>query len=221
MVSVRKIACLAASLKHGGFCYAGKDIETGEWVRPISNSDGHAISAYYRVVGKGDPAKVGDVLSMKLGAHLGEGYQTENYAHVEEHWKRIDTFGFEEARGMADSPPALWSHGRSTKHGIHDEISEDQAHDHDFSLCLIEIDDLMIWNTDEGYDNVSMRVRADFTYRGVRYRLRVTDPAHFDYEPGAHEIGHALLCCSLAEPFEWEDGSRHVSKLVAAILTPD
>lgn len=68
MVSVRKFACLAASLKHGGFCYAGKDIETGEWVRPISSSDGHAISAYYRVVGKGDPAKVGDVLSMKLGA---------------------------------------------------------------------------------------------------------------------------------------------------------
>lgn len=221
MLSVRKFACLAASLKHGGFCYAGKDIETGEWVRPISSSDGHAISAYYRVVGKGDPAKVGDVLSMKLGAHLGEGYQTENYAHIEEHWKRIGTFGFEEARAMADSPSALWSDGRSTKHGIHDEISEDQAHEHDFSLCLIEVEDLTIWHADEGYDNVSMRVRADFTYRGVGYRLRVTDPTHFEYAPGKHEIGHALLCCSLAEPFEWEDGSRHVSKLVAAILTPD
>lgn len=39
----KRIACLAASLKHGGFCYAGKDIATGEWVRPVSDDKGHAI----------------------------------------------------------------------------------------------------------------------------------------------------------------------------------
>lgn len=221
MASVRKVACFAASLKHGGYCYAGKDTESGEWIRPIGNSEGHAITAYYRVVGKGDPAKVGDILSMKIGAHLGEGYQTENYAHIEEHWKRVGTFDFEAARAMQDMPESLWSNGRSTKYGIRDEISEAEANEFDFSLCLIEVEDLTIICADEGYESSKLRARADFTYKGVHYRLRVTDPDHFEYDEGEHEIGHALLCCSLAEPLEWEDGSRHVSKLVAAILLPD
>lgn len=221
MPELRKIACLAASLKHGGFCYAGKDVATGEWIRPISDADGHAISAYYRVVGKADPAKVGDILAMKIGQYLGEGYQTENYAHVKEHWRRVGTFSYSEAQEMCDEPVSLWADGRSTKHGIRDEISETEASEFDFSLCLIEVDDLTVICSDEGYDDVKKRLRADFTYRGTRYRLRITDPEHFNYDMGEHEIGRALLCCSLAEPFEWDDGSRHISKLVAAILLPD
>lgn len=68
MATIR-VACLAASIKHGGFCYAGKDVATEQWVRPVSEDAGHAIIAYYRVVGRGDPAAVGDVmiLSPKAG----------------------------------------------------------------------------------------------------------------------------------------------------------
>lgn len=93
-MTVRQVACLAASLKHGGFCYAGKDLRSGEWVRPISDEDGHAISSYYRMVAPGDPAKVGDVLSMSLGDPAPSGSQTENYEHRKEHWRRLRTFDY-------------------------------------------------------------------------------------------------------------------------------
>ena len=73
-MAIKRVACLAASLKHGGFCYAGKDVDTGAWVRPVSDEEGHAIPAYYRVVGPKDPAKVGDVLRMSVGASIGAGY---------------------------------------------------------------------------------------------------------------------------------------------------
>lgn len=214
----RRIACLAASLKHGGFCYAGKDIDNGEWVRPVSDDDTRAISAYYRVVGKGDPAKVGDVLEMDVGDHVPLDFQTENYEHVKKHWRRLGTFTAEHALELKDEPDSLWGRGRSTHYGVHDELSQAEASDYQFSLCLIEVYDLVVLAIDEGYQKTRKRIRANFTYNGVEYRLRVTDPEYFDHDFGNHKIGSALLCCSLAEPFEWDDGSKHCSKLVAAIL---
>ena len=216
----KQIACLAASLKNKGFCYAGKDLVNGRWVRPISNDPGHGISAFYRVVGKGDPAKVGDVLHMNLGADIGAHWQMENVEHRPEHWRRMSTFSFDEARAMIDHPASVWGGGRSTSWGVHDELSEAGALGFDHSLLLIEVDDLEIACRDEGYGGeTKVMTRADFSYAGTPYRLPITDPEHFHYEIGDHLIGHALLCCSLAESYTWKDGSRHVSKLVASVIT--
>lgn len=220
MVTIR-LVCLAASIKHGGFCYAGKDVDTERWVRPVSDDEGHAITPYYRVVGRGDPAAVGDVLDMEIGAHVGAGYQIENYQHVRNHWRRIGRLTYAHAEACVDDVPSVWGDGRSTQYGLRDELTETEALEHGSSLMLIAVADLMVVCQDEGFGAVKMRCRADFTYRGRHYRLRITDPAHFGYAAGHHEIGEALLCCSLAEPFEWTDGSRHVSKLVAAIITRD
>ncbi|PXA83811.1 hypothetical protein DMC47_42150 [Nostoc sp. 3335mG] len=203
-------------MKHGGYCYAGKDIDEEIWIRPVSNDDGHAIDAYYRVVGKKDPAKVGDVLSMSLGASVAAGYQSENFEHRKVHWKRIGTFDFDDALGLADQPDSLWGEGHSSAHGVRDTLTEAQANAFDFSLCLIEVHDLMIVCEEE---KGRPRTRARFTYRNIRYKFAITDPEYFDYEVGEHMIGHALLCCSLTEPFPWSDGSMHASKLVAAIIT--
>lgn len=117
-MATKQVACLAASLKHGGFCYAGKDVATEAWVRPVSASPGHAISAYFRMVNPGDPARVGDVLEMRWGPHMVAGYQTENYQHVEAHWRRVGALSYEQARAAVDHPPSLWGEGRSSKHGI-------------------------------------------------------------------------------------------------------
>lgn len=107
-MTIKRVACLAASIKHGGFCYAGKDVDTGHWVRPISDDPGHAISAYFRVVNPGDPAKVGDVLNMSVGARIGHGYQTENYEHARHHWQRIETLNFNQSLEMVDQPASIW-----------------------------------------------------------------------------------------------------------------
>jgi hypothetical protein len=216
---MRSVACLAASIKHGGFCYAGKDVDTGQWIRPVCNENGSAIPAYFRVVGRGDPAKVGDVLTMSLGAHVRHGYQTENHEHRKQHWQRIRTFDFDQALAMADQPASLWGRGRSSAHGAHDDLTEAQADTFNFSLCMIEVNDLIVFCANEGYRDVKLRTRACFSYHGIQYRLTVTDPEHFNHQLGEHAVGHALLCCSLAEPYEWQDGTRHVSKLVAAIIT--
>jgi hypothetical protein len=156
---------------------------------------------------------------MSIGEAAAFGYQAENYVHIKEHWQRIGTFGFDAALDLRDQPTSLWGRGRSSKHGICDDLTEAQANEFDFSLCLIEVFDLVIICAGEGLEEIKLRTRARFSYERIQYQLAITDPAHFDYAPGQHPIGHALLCCSLAEPYEWQDGSRHVSKLVAAIIT--
>ena len=189
-------------------------------MRPVSDDEGHAISAYYRVVGKNDPALVGDILSMQVGAHVPADWQTENYEQVKKHWQREGTVSYEKVTALADNPDALWPAGRSSNHGLHDDMTENEAQQFDHSLLLIPVDDLVVSCSNEGYDEVKLKTRAFFTYKDVRYGLMTTDPAYHRDEVGDEEIGEAMLCCSLAEAYSWGDGSRHVSKLVAAIITP-
>lgn len=96
-------------------------------MRPVSDDEGHAISAYYRVVGKNDPALVGDVLRMNLGDHVGENWQSENWEHIPEHWpehwQRLDTLSYDQVLALADRPTSVWGKGRSTRWGEHDELS--------------------------------------------------------------------------------------------------
>ena len=44
MSYIKTILCFAASDKHNAYCFAGKDIETGEWIRPIGSQAGEEIS---------------------------------------------------------------------------------------------------------------------------------------------------------------------------------
>lgn len=216
----KTITCLAASKKNRGFCYAGKDAN-GDWVRPVSDDEGHAISAYWRVVGKGDPAVVGDVLRMAVGKARPTDWQTENVGHVEQHWRREGKASYPDIVALADDPDALWPAGRSTNHGLNDDMTEAEARQFDHSLLLIEVDDLVVSCTDEGYDDPRLRTRAFFTFKGERYGFVVTDTNFKPEAIGEREIGEAMLCCSLAEAYERSDGTRHVSKLVAAIITPE
>lgn len=216
----RDIACLAASLKHGGYCYAGKDVDSGEWVRPVSDEPGHAITPYWRVVGKGDPARVGDVLRMNLIEHRPSGCQTENHLNAEEHWRRIITFDYDEALTLADEPASLWRNGASTKHGLNDEMTDAVANSFDHSLLLVRVSDLAIVTKDEGFLGPKVRSRALFTYRSTRYLLTITDPETPRDPIGSRMIGEALICCSLAEPLPRE-GREFVYKLAAGIITPE
>lgn len=221
MTNIRMV-CLAASARPGGFCYAGKDIDTERWVRPLTSEAHHAITAYDRVVGPGDPAKVGDVLSVPVGRSFPIGCQTENRLKTGR-WSRLGTVSFVQARQCLDAPATLWENRLSTRNGHFDEMSEAVANGFDHSLLLIEVQDCALVGSDEGWGGAAKpRTRAGFTYNGVGYRLRATDPA-FNLRVGERQdIGQALLCCSVAEA--WAPGGqaeRFVYKLVAGIITPE
>jgi hypothetical protein len=90
MAYTRRILCLAASRKHGGLCYAGKDVETGEWIRPVSNRNGQEISDRERTLLDGSKAKVLDILEIAFLRAVPDGYQSENHLiDSSKKWKKV------------------------------------------------------------------------------------------------------------------------------------
>ncbi len=79
-----KIVCLANSYKEGGRCIAGIDLDTSEWVRPVSNQAGGTLPA-------DDVSSISilDVVEVSLGGDApDEGCQPENRL-ICGNWKKI------------------------------------------------------------------------------------------------------------------------------------
>jgi len=78
------------------------------------------------------------------------------------------------------------------------------------------VDDLKIEVLIEGaeFGNPRRKVRGEFTLNDVNYRLAITDPTvESEYADGTHDIGSAILCISLGEPYE-----GYAYKLIAGVI---
>jgi hypothetical protein len=125
-----------------------------------------------------------------------------------------------DADAVADAPQVLWENLHSTANGHHDELTELRADAFPDSLRLIQVNDLVLSARIEGGGLYPARraLRARFSFLGMAYVLKVTDPA---YETtfrmravGEYPVGNATMCVSLSEPF-----NGMAFKLVAAIIT--
>lgn len=220
----KTIVCLAKSRKFGGRCVAGRELVNGQfgpWVRPISQGKaGELVQRDMRCVHGGKP-NVLDILRIPLGSHQPQGHQIENYIlHPGVPWGlvgRADWTTVLRAEDKFDS--AFWRDGRSSYHGIQDRVPLLAAPHLGASLKLVNVHDLKILVVREGASGLRRKVRADFMYHGVRYRLKVTDP-FIEHECLKRDRDnlvrpHALLCVSAGKPYK-----GYVYRLVAAIITP-
>jgi len=134
------------------------------------------------------------------------------------YWARVGRASTAQVKAAIDKVSgALWENQSSSTDGWNDRILEERATGG--SLKLIEVDNLKIKVAIEGaaFSNPRKRVRADFTHNGSRYWLAVTDPIieakYLAGEIGTFEVGKAMLCISLGEPYK-----GYTYKLVAAIM---
>jgi hypothetical protein len=223
----KTIVCLAKSIKHGGYCIAGKesvDDRFAGWIRPVSDREDEEIrSAECRCDDGTDPLRL-DVVTIPLLEARPCAYQTENHLiDAGRPWRKLSHFHRDEVESLIDhiSGP-LWSNGYSSTYGLNDRVPENVATGFSHSLVLVKPTELEICVETEGaeFGNPRRRTRAAFHLNGLQYKLTVTDPIIRDLyrsSPGRHPLGNdALLCVSLGEVFE---GCAY--KLVAAVITPD
>jgi hypothetical protein len=86
---MRRIICLANSYKHNERCIAGIDIESGAWVRPVSNRKDRAIAGTMRLINGKEPQLL-DILEIPLENHgPDEGCQPENRLFKPGQWKIV------------------------------------------------------------------------------------------------------------------------------------
>lgn len=224
---LKKIVCLANSKKHSGRCVAGKDIsdaEFGRWIRPISARPTAEISEDERQYENGDDPKVLDIIRIPVIGPVPHMCQTENYMiDANCYWEKEGELAWRDLKQFLDHPASIWTNDDSSYYGVNDRIKVTEARFLTSSLYLLEPEGLLLEVLVEGaeFGKPRTRVRADFSYNGVRYRFSLTDPATEKTVrargAGRYTIRNAYLCVSLGEPFQDE----YCYKLVAAVIAQE
>ena len=221
--STKRMVCLASSLKRGGLCIAGRELTgagVGAWTRPVSARPGAELTYLEYRYESGMGPKPLDVLDVPVLKPDRRGHQVENFLiDRSRRWMACGRLPFAHVAGLVEEPASLWTNSESTSSGQFNCMRAAEAAQFDWSLCLIQVRKLRIESRRAVRGEKAFR--ACFDYKGVSYKLSVTDPAvreRFDTEPtGMYQIrtGEIYLCVSLSEVFEG-DGRCH--KLVASIL---
>ncbi|MFQ5799928.1 MAG: hypothetical protein ACE5H0_14720 [Bacteroidota bacterium] len=224
MSYTKTILCLAASRRHRGYCFAGKDIETGEWIRPVSARTNEEISVVECTTPSGTRAKLLDVLEIPLIRAVPRGYQTENYLiDPTKQWKKRGEASWQQVEeALDDHSGPLWLNESASWGFSRNRVSESSVDELHHSLVLIRPERLRIsvGRKGGGYEGADKRlVKAYISHAGVSYTLAVTDPAIEDrFRAGRdriEEMTGAILCVSLGEIYH-----GYAYKLVAAVIEP-
>lgn len=200
-----EIIILANSVKHGQHCVAGKCINTGSWVRPVSNANGaelsHEQTKYQNPYGTFG-VKPLQKIRMGFSQHVPLPHQPENYLIDCKLWSQNYSIGEAELVGHLDTPDDLWGHNNRIQHSL---ITMG-LYNIDQSLYLVQVDNINLYTIGDG------RRRASFDYNGSSYDLAVTDPKFDEIVRENREIS-GILCVSLGEEYQ-----GYCYKLVATIF---
>ncbi len=221
----RTIICLAASRKPGGRCIAGKDMVSGEWVRPVSARPTHEISLIDRRYIDGSEPQLRDLITIRMLEEAPNGHQVENeMIDAEAYWTRTGVASWRLLTGLVDAPETLWTSGYSSRFGQGDKVPAALAATMRSSLAFVRPQRLQmrVLQPNAEYGSSKRVVRGKFIYNDVYYDFKVTDPVT-EAKCLARPDGEffvereSYLTVSLGEVFT--DGYAY--KLIAGIFTED
>lgn len=223
MATTKRIVCLANSRKLSGRCIAGKEVDDGAWVRPISAREHEEVSEEERNYENGRDPKVLDVIEIDFLEHRGTGYQQENWLlDPAVYWERVGQVTWPDLAALEDVLGVLWVNGFSTYHGLNDRIPLTTAASISTSLKLIHVPTvtLQVFSPGSDFGNSKRRVQGQFDYYGSHYRMWVTDPVitrrYLELSDGTYSLGESYITVSLGEP----NNDGYCYKLIAAIINP-
>lgn len=225
----KTIICLANSRKPpSGRCIAGKVFENdkvNEWIRPTSIRPGHEVSEEERRYESGTKAQLLDIVTIPLVIASPSNHQVENHTLDDQnYWTKCGVATWDQVKSAVDHyDPRFWSNSQSSYHGINDKVAAANVANAGSSLKLILVSDLEIQVSSEaGFEGnpARRRVRANFKFQELSYRLAVTDPGteekFLTRGNGEYPIGVAALCVSLAEIW-----NGFAFRVVASVITQD
>lgn len=209
---VVKLIILANSVRPGGRCIAGINSETGKWIRPITNTENHAIPDKEFI----KSIKLLDVVQILLtGKHPNpsDKYQIENEFVNNFKWKVVGKVRTSSLRKYCQNSEKIF-HSSSDK--VNPSILDKLPPSDWNSLQLVE--------TKVSFEKDLFRKsqwRAIFK-DGIKNKLnlKVTDPvATQQLNKGKNLNGKRLLVVSLAQPWTPKNSKKiFCYKLVAGVI---
>ncbi len=200
-----EVVVLANSVKHSQHCVAGKCVQTGRWIRPVSNAQGAELShdqAKYQNPYGVYAVKPLQKIKMGFSGYVPLSHQPENFLIDGSLWTQNFSIGIAELPNYLDYPADLWGDGNRVQHALISSGIYNVAQ----SLYLVKVDELSLYTTGEG------KRRASFTYKKIDYDLAVTDPKFDEIVRDQNEVLD-ILCISLGEEYQ-----GYCYKLVATIF---
>ena len=207
--------CLANSMKEGGKCMAGIELNEEllpvmkngipKWLRPVCNTPHGEIPDWLAA-----PFVLLDILSVDILALKPQGYQTENFAFDERSMRKVSSFPFPNLDALCSSCDMIF--GNTGK-----AISEEFISQLDHSLMLVKACEFHPYLQPNPNRKNKPQIRMRFMYQGNEYDFPITDPV-FRYEFCENQlllkdIKEIYLCLSIS--IAWE--GWHF-KLIAGIF---
>ena len=215
MAFTRSVVILANSIKQGEHCVAGKDIRTGEWIRPVTTPEGGALPRE-KVMVKNPygifVAKPLQYVEMTFEKPAPIPAQPENCLLAPRRWTQRFKARRDQLHSMLDNPEHLWMYGDRSDRFPVEALGNIRRHQ---SLYFVHTDAIhfRIGTNFRGHK----RIIGTFFYNGTLYSMVVTDPGFFDHT--RLDIGHEweendrYLCLSQTDTF-----NGYCYKVIAAIL---
>ncbi len=225
MAYVKRIVCLANSLKYGGLCIAGRELTQqgiAGWIRPVSSRPAEELTYLEYRYSDGSSPRLLDVIDVPLLTPSPRHHQIENHViDSGEPWVKVREIPFHKLDRLVEHPPILWSNQDHTSHGVHDCLTFEDADLQRGSLYLIKPDSLTVeMHTDS---HAKQSCRGLFEYQGIPHNLSITDPLIRDHYASRsnglfpfRKDKPVYLCVSLTEPYKLD---RRCHKLIAAVIT--
>jgi hypothetical protein len=191
-MQARKIVVLAKSVKNGQNCVAGKCLQTGEWIRPVSTPEGGSL-ANHQIQCKNPYGsflvKPLQKVSIDFCNEAPLVNQPENLVISDSLWKQDYKINEHQLPKFIDTPPSLW--GEGTRISYKDICSQNS--EVNGSLLLVKVADLQLFTSNN-------KRRVSFIYNGIFYELPATDPL-FDSLIEEKPDLQGILCISLGEEY--------------------
>ena len=224
---VKRIICLANSLKVGGSCVAGREIlangHYGNWIRPVSTRPTAELSFMETLYENNESPKLLDIIDVPLERAAPHRHQTENdEIDVSSPWRKVGELPWTELAKLSEHPPSLWVNSDRTSGGSYNCMSREEASTLTTSLLLIAMNAVTIQVASVGRLGDSRQsIKSSFHYNGTYHSLNMTDPTASDrfgrQGNGQYRINDVYLCISLTEP--WARDNHRCHKVVASIMS--
>jgi hypothetical protein len=210
----KKIIILTKSKKHSGYCVAGIDYETGEWIRLVSSdleTEG-AVPWEDLQCSNGETLEVYDIIMCRLLRKCGTIVQPENCLYDETvKWEKV---------GKSNLDEVIKIHGYDSVEYVFEnedtKLPADWIFSGNPSLCLLKVKDASIWvKTFE-----DKKISLNFTYDDIQYKyMSISQIDLLNYyrnkTDDSYPLGTVTVVFSLTDKYYW-NGKYY--KVVAQIL---
>ena len=211
-----RFVCLANSVKEGGRCLAGIELNNNnepligkngpKWIRPICKTQHGKIYTHWVA-----HIKLLDIVEIEsTGIPVKSSYQSENIFFKDEDLKIVGRFDRKELSRLCDNRYYIFGNWGKA-------LSTDEIVFLDHSLVLLHVNQFQIIEKNNPEDAGKKKFRLQFSYNETKYNFPVTDPVFlqlYGNNPSILKVVSSLyLCVSIGINFNgW------YYKLVAGII---